>query len=912
MEKIMFIDGNSIVNRAFYGVPILTNKKGIHTNAIYGFLNILFKLLDDENPDYLGVCFDVPKKTFRHEAYPEYKGTRKTMPDELKEQMPILKKLLETMNISLFELEGFEADDLLGTLSFKTENMNLETIVVSGDTDLLQIASNTLKVKIPKTSKGKTVVKDYFASDVLAEYELTPTEFIDYKALMGDKSDNVPGVPSIGNVTSKKIIMEYHTVENAIENALDVKPKKASLNLVEFKEQALFSKFLVTIVRDAPIEININDMKTDNYFNENSFEIFKELEIKKYLGKFKENVKKTSTQMSFDDNGNIIDDDEKSVVNKKEVEEEIDNYILIESIDEANNYLHKFDNYVGEIAYVMHIENNEPIAIGLYNDEHKGVVFCINNFSDFILDGFINCFKKFFENESIKKIGTNIKESIKLLKKFDINIKNVYFDTSIAAYIINPTDKSYDYDLIAYDFLEKEYESFEDVLGKGKSLKTLTELERGKKLKFIGNRSKVCYKSCEIMKNIIEKNDQNELYYDIEMPLVWVLAEMEQFGILVDQKILVDFQKTLDHDINNLVLEIYEMAGETFNINSPKQLGVILFEKMGLKGGKKTKAGSYSTGAEILENMNYPIIEKIILYRQLTKLKSTYVVGLLNVIDPRTNRIHSTFNQTITATGRISSTEPNLQNIPIKLEIGRNLRKAFVPKDGYVFLDADYSQIELRVLAHMANEQKLIEAFKNDEDIHTLTASEVFNVSPEDVTPLHRRNAKAVNFGIVYGMGAFSLAKDLDIRNDEAKEYINKYFEKYPNVKKYLDDSIVCAKNDGYAKTLYNRRRKMVELNSKSHVERAFGERVSMNMPIQGTAADIIKIAMIKVSSLLKERKLKSRLILQVHDELMIEAYKSEVSEVLEILKIGMEEAVELSVPISIDVNEGASWFLAK
>lgn len=881
----MLIDGNSIINRAFYGIPLLTNAEGKYTNAVYGFLNILFKLIDEEQPDYLGIAFDLHAPTFRHLKYEEYKGTRKGMPDELREQMPLLKEVLKAMKIKQYEMEGYEADDILGTLSKKAEDSGMTVVVVSGDRDLLQIASKTLKIKIPKTFRGKTTIEDYYEKDVKAKYDVTPTEFIDLKALMGDASDNIPGVPGIGEKTAAKIIKQYHNIEEAIKNADSITPKKASANLAEYQEQAVLSKYLATIVRDMPIELDLENMDIKRPFEKEAYELFKKLEFKSLL----ERIQPPSEEIKTNSN-----------------------YKKILSETEWKQILEKIKPGV-KTAYILMEEEEKLVGISFYNKEIGGVWAEPSiELSDTKL---IETAREFFEGESYLKIAHDAKKDIKTLRKYGIEESSVHFDTAIAGYVLNSTRSSYEYHDIAGEFLNKFMPSAEEILGKGKNKQKISSLKEPQKTDFIVQQAEITYRAYFVMAEKIEENKEEELYYQIELPLISVLADMEKYGIRVNKKELILYQKALENSIEQITSEIFHLVGEEFNLNSPKQLGVILFEKLKLPGGKKTKTGSYSTGADVLEKLRFesPVIEKIVLYRQLVKLKSAYADGLLNVMDPETDKVYSTFNQTITATGRISSTEPNLQNIPIRLELGRELRKVFIPSDeNYVFLDADYSQIELRVLAHIAEDETLIEAFRNKQDIHRLTASQVFNIPFDQVSNTQRSNAKAVNFGIVYGIGAFSLSQDLGITRREAEQYIEGYFAKYPKIRTYMDKTIADARKNGYVSTLFHRRRAMPELNAQNFIQRSFGERVAMNMPIQGSAADIIKIAMIKVHQSLKKRGLKSRLILQVHDELLLEVHKDEIEEVTQFLKSDMEHAVELRAPLEVDIHSGKTWFEAK
>lgn len=883
-EKIMLIDGNSIVNRAFYGVPLLTNGEGRYTNGVYGFLNILFKLLDEEQPDYLAVAFDLHAPTFRHRTFDGYKGTRKGMPEELREQMPLLKEVLQAMHIPIFEQEGFEADDILGTLSALAEKNGIVPVVVSGDRDLLQLAGETLKVRIPKTKGGRTETEDYYAADVQAKYGVTPAEFIDMKALMGDASDNIPGVPGIGEKTAAKIITQYHDIETAIAHAAEIKPKKASENLAAYQEQARLSKFLATIVRDMPLEWDKESLKIGDMFNQTAYELVKRLEFKSMFSRF-----------------------EGSASAPKQAEQ---TYRFVADREGAKEVLAALKK--GEVGYAFVYENEEGQGLALYQEQLGGV--WIEASMAFLMQELLEIFQPFFADSAYRKIGHDVKKDIRFLRSYGYNGFTAEFDTAIGAYILNATGSSYEYDDIAATFLNETYPSQEEVFGKGRTKKAFAALPEAERTAYGARQAEIFFRARKVMEERLAENEQKSLFYDMEMPLIYVLADMEKYGIKVDKAALLAYQKRLGESLDGMEEEIYALAGEKFNINSPKQLGVILFEKLGLKGGKKTKTG-YSTAADVLEKLRtaHPIVERILHYRQLAKLKSTYADGLLAVMDAETEKIYSTFNQTITATGRISSTEPNLQNIPVRLELGRELRKIFIPESAeFCFLDADYSQIELRVLAHISGDESLIAAFKSNQDIHRMTASQVFHVPFDEVTPLQRSNAKAVNFGIIYGKGAFSLGQDLGISRKEAEEYINAYFARYPKIKTFMEDTIKNGTKNGYVSTLWNRRRNMPELQSSNFMQRAAGERAAMNMPIQGTAADIIKLAMIKVHRALQEGGYRSRLILQVHDELLIEAYKEEKDAVAKILKENMEHAADLLVPLDVDVHEGASWFEAK
>lgn len=885
-DKVLLIDGNSIVNRAFYGLPLLTTKKGVYTNAVYGFLNMFLKVYEEEQAKYAVVAFDVNKPTFRHLKYEAYKGTRKGMPEELKLQIPLLKEVLNCMNIKIIEIEGYEADDILGTLAKKYSN-ELMTIVLSGDRDLLQIADDNIQIKIPKTKGGKTVVESYFKKDVIDNIGVTPQEYIDVKALMGDTSDNIPGVPGIGEKTAIKIIQEYKMIEKAIENAENIKPKRISENLVKYKNQAIQSKELVEIATNIPINLSLEEIGLENIVNEKALAIMKELEFKSLIEKF------------YAENNS-----EAEVIQLK--------YEVVENLEEAKKHIKQLEE--SEIvAFTSILEEKEIIYVSFTNEKNKSTLLKLYNNEN--KDNLLNLYKKFFESD-INKVTINSKKELLIFEKIGININNIIFDCQVAFYLIDCNRSKYDVGDISSIILNENYKTKEDLIGKGKNKLTLLTLPITDLMEFSARQSDICYRSYSKLKKLLEDNEQLELYYDMELPLIEVLKDMELYGIKVDSQELLVYGEKLQKYIDVLTKEIYELAGEEFNINSPSQLGVILFEdsKLGLKGLKKTKTG-YSTNAEVLEKLRYkhPIIPKILEYRIHTKLKSTYVDGLINTIDKKTSKIYSTFNQTVASTGRISSTEPNLQVIPIKLELGRELRKVFIPTDSsYIFIDGDYSQIELRILAHLSGDEVLLNAFNNNEDIHTITASQVFNVSQDKVTSLQRSNAKAVNFGIIYGISAFSLSEDLKITRKEAEEYINGYFIKYPKVKEYLDKTVEEAKEKGYAITLYGRKRYIPELASTNFVKKSFGERVAMNMPIQGTAADIIKLAMINIHKKLKENNLKSRLILQVHDELLIEAKKDELDIVEKILKEEMVKATNLKIPMETECHVGNNLYEIK
>ena len=869
-EKIVLIDGHSILNRAFYGVPDLTNAEGLHTNAIYGFLNILFKILDQENPEYLTVAFDVHAPTFRHEMYTEYKGTRKPMAEELRQQVPVIKEVLQAMGVKIIEQAGLEADDLLGTLSGRCEKLGMEVSVISGDRDLLQLATEHVKIRIPKTKQGRTEVEDYYAGDVLERYKVTPKEFIDLKALMGDTSDNIPGVPSIGEKTATKIITEYHSIENAYEHVDEVKPPRASKALKEHWDLAVLSKELATINMEADFAYEIEEAKLNNLYTEEAYACFQRLQFKNFLGRFEISAPSNKVEDAF---VRITDKREAEKIFGQATEAERIGISIYKSTKEA---LPLFASQAG------------MSGIGLCYDDSK--VYCIDTDGEITTDWL----KEQVEQVSAQVDCVVLFDVKKAMEEFG-GISRIHcFDGIVAAYLLNPLKNDYNYEDVAREQLNMIIEEKAE------------------------DTAKVCYeaytawKAAPILEEKLRTVDMWKLFTEVEMPLVFTLYDMEHNGVRVEGEALKIYGEQLGTRIAELEKEIHDEAGELFNINSPKQLGVILFEKMGIPGGRKTKTG-YSTAADVLEKLapEHTIVSKILEYRQLAKLKSTYADGLAAFIG-EDGRIHGKFNQTITATGRISSTEPNLQNIPVRMELGRLIRKVFIPEDGYVFVDADYSQIELRVLAHCSGDEKLIEAYREEADIHRITASQVFHIPFDEVTELQRRNAKAVNFGIVYGISSFGLSQDLSITRKEAAEYIEQYFRTYPGIKEFLDKAVESAKEKGYARTLFGRRRPVPELKSSNFMQRSFGERVAMNAPIQGAAADIMKIAMIGVNRRLKEQKMKSRLVLQVHDELLIEAYEPEIEEVKNILKSEMEQAADLKVPLEVDMHTGTNWYEAK
>lgn len=897
-EKLLLIDGHSIVNRAFYGVPNLTNSEGLHTNAIYGFLNIFFNVYAKTKPDYVIVAFDLPQKTFRHEMFPDYKGTRKGMPDELHEQVPVLKDVLRSMHIKTAELPGYEADDVLGTYAKKAEAEGLDVVILSGDRDLLQLASDHIMIAIPKTKGGGTEVEHYFAADVKERYQVTPEEFVDLKALMGDSSDNIPGIPGIGEKTATNIIVKYQSLENAYAHAEEITPPRARNNLQEFIEQGRMSRELAQINTSSPVEMDFREAgigSEQEFYNDDSYEFYKKLELKKLLERFTSQPDSAKTEIPI---------------------ETADMAALPQILNAAKKSAKGAGLFLSEKADLLALTFQE-------GEEDKTVVLEgeIPDLLEFLTSGaeiFAFGLKKILHAISAKsreaQLSFDFSGAGKAQEREPLDpadFKNVY-DITLMAYLLDPSKSSYTYDGVSKDLDGSLLPSKEELIGKLSVSDAMQDPEKKESAKRVAAyESAVAYRSFEGLKQQLEETGMLELLTEMEMPLLISLFNMEMAGICVRRDILEEYSKELSASIAELEKEIYEEAGEEFNINSPKQLGVILFEKLKLPHGKKTKTG-YSTSAEVLEKLadEFPFVNRILQYRKAAKLKSTYADGLAAFIAPD-GRIHGTFNQTITATGRISSTEPNLQNIPIRDKLGQGIRKAFVAKDGYVFLDADYSQIELRLLAHLSADENLIEAYKSDADIHRITASKVFHTPLEEVTKEQRRNAKAVNFGIVYGISSFGLSQDLSISRKEAGEYIKQYFATYPKVKEYLDRTVKQAKMDGYTTTMFGRRRPIPELSSGNFMQRAFGERAAMNAPIQGTAADIMKIAMIRVEKALREADVDAQIVLQVHDELLVECAEKDKEKVRGILHDEMAGAADVRVPLEVEVEEGRDWFEA-
>lgn len=881
MSKLVLVDGHSILNRAFYGVPDLTNAAGLHTNAIYGFLNILFKILDEESPDYLTVAFDVKAPTFRHEMFKEYKGTRKPMPEELREQVPVMKEVLQAMGIRIIEQAGYEADDLLGTIAKRAEAEGIDVSLVSGDRDLLQIATDRIRIRIPKTKGGRTEIENYYAADVEARYQVNPVQFIDLKALMGDTADNIPGVPKVGEKTATDLMVQFGSLDGIYEHIDEVTKKSVKESLIQNKDLAYLSRELATIKIDSPLTYTLEEARVGNFFNEASYILFKKLEFKNLLNKFEKGVSNEEISASF---------------------HLVENLAEVEAL--FTRVLSDKDRQIGLKVVKEAGRHGELLGVALHLPEEGSFLV--------LKQGFLT---EDYLKEKIALLGAqcriataDIKSEYAYLQAQDTDR---FFDVILAAYLLNPLKNDYTVEDIANEYLNLMLPEKGQAFGR-LSFKAALNEKPEEFLKYCCFEAYVCAQAAVCLQQKLEETQMDRLMREIEMPLTLVLFSMEEEGIRVNPEALKDYGEALSGKITELEQEIYSEAGCEFNINSPKQLGEILFEKMGLPGGKKTKTG-YSTAADVLEKLSgeYPVVKHILEYRGLTKLKSTYADGLAAYIEDE-NRIHSTFNQTITATGRISSTEPNLQNIPIRMELGRQIRKVFIPKDGYCFMDADYSQIELRVLASMSGDERLIEAYRSHADIHRTTASQVFHIPFEEVTDLQRRNAKAVNFGIVYGISSFGLSEDLSISRKEAAAYIEQYFETYPQVKQFIDSLVKDAKKNGYAVTLYGRRRPVPELFSSNFMQRSFGERVAMNSPIQGTAADIIKIAMIRVFERLKKEGLKSKLILQVHDELLIETALEEEEQVRMILEEEMVHASSLAVELEIDLHVGNNWYEAK
>ena len=908
-NRLLIIDGNSIMNRAFYGImssKTLMSADGIYTNAIYGFLSILFKELEDLKPDYIAVAFDLKAPTHRHMMYSEYKGTRHGMPEELAQQMPLIKEILKDMNITIIEKEGYEADDVLGTISKEASNKGHLVTILSGDRDTFQLASDKVTIRIPRTKMGKTETEDYDEAKILEEYGVKPIQLIQVKGLMGDTSDNIPGVPGVGEKTAIKLIKTYQDIDNLYKelengNAQDIKGALKE-KLEKNKELAILSRTLGTILRDAPIDIDVENLKIKEWNKEAITSKFKELRFNRFIERFElNNLGTVKTQNKINDLFEIEEIDEKKLKDE------------LENIKKNKKFIY----YISK--------EKEEDSTTILKEKFRSLTFYSNNKVFYIKNLQLNSqIADLFSNPEIAKISYKVKPDYIILKEQNIEYNNLKYDAEIAGYNLNSTDKNnieemarkyIDIDINEYienEFNGKTEDKNDNQLNLFDNINKADDDEKREKYKD----ALICYCIAELEKITTQKLEETgalDLFNNIEMPLIPVLAQMQFNGMVVDEQELKNFGNTLKEQVDILTKKIYELCGEEFNINSHQQLGKILFEKLQLPVYKKTKNG-YTTDVDVLEKLKdqHPVIEKILEYRTLTKLNSTYVEGLIPYVNKKTGKIHSSFHQTITATGRISSTEPNLQNIPTRAELGKQIRKAFKPAEGNVYIDADYSQIELRVLAHISQDENMIHAFKNGEDIHKQAASKVFNIPIEDVTKEQRSSAKAVNFGIVYGISDFGLANQIGVSNKKAKEYINQYLEKYNGIKHFMDDIVESAKEKGYVETLFGRRRYIPEIKSNNYMVRQFGNRVAMNTPIQGTAADIMKIAMINVEKALKEKGINGKIILQIHDELLLEVKNEDKEQAKQILKECMESATKLSVPLEVEISEGNSWYEVK
>lgn len=889
-KKLMIIDGNSLIHRAFYALPPLKTKEGIVTNAVYGFLNMYYKVVEEYRPTHIGIVFDKKGLTFRHKEYEDYKAGRAKMPDELSLQFPLLKEILGHMNVKKLEIEGFEADDIAGTMASLGEREGYEVVLVSGDRDYLQLVDENTCVVL--TKKGISDTEVYNVEKVADEYELTPEQLIDLKGLMGDSSDNIPGVPGVGPKTGIKLLKEYGSVENLYSELENMKKGSLKNKLELYRNQAYMSKMLARIVRNVPVETELDELKLSEPNLEELSEMYDKLEFRSLLEKIggkssAEEVMALAEKVEF-----------KIISEKKELEGCLDSL--------KKGFYFKF-------AYEEVGGKKEILGISLVSDD-KSYFYVDLVEGELDETSFFESFKPVAESKDIDKYGYDIKEEVISCLMHGVNLEGISYDAIIGMYLIDPSEGSYSAKGISREYLNEDILEIKDLVGTGKNKKSLKDIELEERAEFFVKEIKVISDTRSKIESTISEREMDELFYEVELPLATVLGDMQYRGFKVDIEELEKLRVDLDGKLEKLVSEIYEMAEGEFNINSPKQLSEILFEKLGLTPGKKTKTG-YSTNAEVLEKLKgeHEIVSKILDYRQLSKLKSTYIDGMESVVDSRTHKVHSNFNQTITSTGRISSTEPNLQNIPIRTEEGRKIRKLFTSKSPeYKLVDADYSQIELRVLAHISDDEKLKEAFFENTDIHSKTASEVFGVPLESVTSELRGKAKAVNFGIVYGISDYGLSRDLNIPRKEAKEYIDNYFKNYPKVKEYMDSIVKSGKKKGYVETILNRRRYIPELSSRNFNIRGFGERIAMNTPIQGSAADIIKVAMIEVYRKLKEKNMRSRLILQVHDELIVEAHVDEVEDVKKLLSETMENAVKLGVPLKVDMEVGDNWYETK
>ena len=886
-KKLMIIDGSSLVHRAFYALPLLTTKGGVFTNGVYGFLTMLYRIRDQEQPDHICVAFDRKGPTIRHKEYSDYKGTRDKTPSELSQQFPILKEILQNLGIKTVDMEDYEADDIAGTLARIGEEKGMEVLLVTGDKDYLQLATEKSQVLI--TKKGISEMEGYDKARIVQDYGIDPKQFIDVKGLMGDKSDNIPGVPGIGEKTALKLVKEFGDMEGVYENIDSVSGKKLKENLIENKQIAFLSKKLGEIILNVPLDFQVSDLLVGEENTLKLKEMYEDLEFRSLLGKL--DLETIESQEELVEYGISIVNDLNGI--KKLAED---------------------SRKSGEISFKILTEEEyfieKPLCLGI---KPKGLASYLV-YLDKLDKDHEAVLKNIFEDEGIKKSGLDSKSDLLKTIQMGWDFKGLEFDASIAEYIINPSQSNLSINKLSEEYFSEAGPDIDGEIGKGKGKKMIRELEASFVERYMAFTLEKIEKLEPVMMDIIHERKMDQLFKEIEMPLVEVLAYMEYYGVKVDKQELDVLGKEFDIEIKELLDQIYKLAGKEFNVNSPKQIGEVLFEDLGLPVIKKTKTG-YSTNAEVLDELKgeHEIVEKILRYRQLVKLQSTYIEGLKGMIDQNTGRIHTRFNQTVTSTGRISSTEPNLQNIPIRSEEGRLIRKAFIAQTpDYVFLDGDYSQIELRLLAHISSDPKMLDAFINNEDIHTKTAAEVFGYPKDEVTSELRYKAKAINFSIIYGISDFSLSKDIGISRKEARKYIDNYFENYTGVRSYMDDAVAKGKENGYVETLLKRRRYVPELASRNYNIRSFGERVAMNMPIQGSAADIIKMAMVNVFKVLKDKKLKSRLILTIHDELIIEAHRDEVQDVKQMMKETMENAIKLQVPLRVDILEGDSWYDTK
>ncbi len=952
-QKLVLIDGHSILNRAFYGLPNLTNSEGTPTGAVYGFLNILFKILEEEKPEYLAVAFDVHAKTFRHKLYEAYKGTRKPMPDELRAQVPLMKEVLRAMKVEILEKEGFEADDVLGTLAKKAEKDGIDVALVSGDRDLLQIASDHIKIRIPKTKMGRTEIEDYYAADVKEKLSVTPAQFIELKALMGDTADNIPGVPKVGEKTATELMVTYGSIDEIYAHLDEISKKSIRETLAANRELADLSKILATIKTDCELSLDYEKAKAEGFYTPEAYALFKKLEFRNLLGRFEKGTEvqaktgplwkeqiilttqaelETLLTAEAEKTKNAAEETTgKNAAGEAAARETTGKNVAGEAVARETTG----DGLEHELGFQPLMEKGKILALAISASDDKVYYYQPAQVKEVavqmslfdLMEGGVASAPVSEDRQSpaagsesaLRELLRRASGAIQIAT-FDVkhqydfldqSTTDRYFDVLIGAYLLNPLKSDYEMDVIASEHLGIMIKGKVETFGKktcGEALEETPEKVR----EYLCECACAARKAAPVLRQKLKESGMERLMTEMEMPLSLVLHDMEKEGVIVKREELKAYGEALVSRIQELERSIHEKAGREFNVLSPKQLGEVLFEDMKLPGGKKTKTG-YSTAADVLEKLapDYPIVSEILEYRGLTKLKSTYADGLASCIEAD-GKIHTSFNQTITATGRISSTDPNLQNIPMRMELGRRIRKVFVPAKDHVFLDADYSQIELRILAHMSGDAQLIEAYHMDQDIHRITASKVFHVPFEEVTDLQRRNAKAVNFGIVYGISSFGLSQDLSITPKEAAAYIQQYFETYPGIKLFLDACVTEAKEKGYSETMFGRRRPIPELKSSNFMQRSFGERIAMNSPIQGTAADVIKIAMIKVWKALKEAGLKSKLILQVHDELIIEARKDEAEKARKILEESMKGAADLLVELVVDVHEGDNWYDAK